>query len=327
MVPIKNSIICLIIAFNIIGIITNLILSNGKFCISDKDSFYRNGIEKMIVMILCGISIYFIMTLILIFNFNLQDPQEFQANQINYSNHSDQQNQRNQRNNANFKGFEIIEYFNCRGNGDGLGLLIIIIALISVVFLVIFLLVKLYKAMGRKNTAYCSIIFLTIIHMGISIICFGLIHHVNFYIIGGISSSLFIFNFLIILIPNCRKRQISNELENIEIKDPILMPQNGNNNILVRDNCVKTPLYNQVDNSKMNEIGKPIKSLNPINVFERNNEKPHQYFDDKNELLINQNDQISQTPNSRISDLSNAPLPNDFNLPTEEEIYKNYSNL
>jgi len=208
-----------------------------------------------------------------------------------------------------------------------LGLLIIIIALISVVFLFIFLLVKLYKAMGRKNTAYCSIIILTIIHMGISIICFGLIHHINFYIIGGISSCLFIFNFLIILIPNCRKRQISNDLENIQIKDPMLMQQNGNNNILVRDNCVKTPLYNQVDNSKMNGIGKPIKSLNPINVFERNNEKPHQYFDDKNELLINQNDQISQTPNSRISDLSNAPLPNDFNLPTEEEIYKNYSNL
>ena len=159
MVPIKNSIICLIIAVNIIGIITNLLLFSEKFCISDKDSFYH-GIEKLIVMILCGISIYFIMTLILIFNFNLQDPQEFQANQIYYSNNSDQQNQRNQRNNANFKGFEIIEYFNCRGNGDGLGLLIIIIALISVVFLFIFLLVKLYKAMGRKNTAYCSIIIL-----------------------------------------------------------------------------------------------------------------------------------------------------------------------
>ena len=77
----------------------------------------------------------------------------------------------------------------------------------------------------------------------------------------------------------------------------------------------------------MNNIGKPIESINPIYSFERNNEKYNQCLDNKNEFLNNQNYQISQTPNSRISDLSNAPLPNDVNLPTEEEIYKNYSNL
>ena len=328
MVPIKNNLIGLAIGFNLIGIIINFCLFYTSS--SNKNQIYDDT-NKVIVLILSGLSIYFTLSLIFTFNLeNIQQKQETQANKINnstqiyHSSHANPPKRVNQRNNSNNNRGGAINF---EGGGGDLGPLIIIIVVIGVIFSVLFLLVKLYQAMGKKNTAYCSIIFLTIIHMGISIICFGLIHHVNFYIIGGFSSCLFIFNFLIILIPNCRKRQISNDLENIQIKDPMLMQQNGNNNILVRDNCVKTPLYNQVDNSKMNGIGKPIKSLNPINVFERNNEKPHQYFDDKNELLINQNDQISQTPNSRISDLSNAPLPNDFNLSTEEEIYKNYSNL
>ena len=105
------------------------------------------------------------------------------------------------------------------------------------------------------------------------------------------------------------------------------MQENGNNNILVKDNYVTTQRNNQKAHSKMNNIGKPIESINPIYAFERNNEKYNQSFDNKNQFLNNQNDQISQTPNSRISDLSNAPLPNDVNLPKEEEIYKNYSNL
>ena len=328
MVPIKNNLIGLAIGFNLIGIIINFCLFYTSS--SNKNKIYDDT-NKVIVLILSGLSIYFTLSLIFTFNLeNIQQKQETQANKINnstqiyHSNHANPPKRANQRNNSNNNRGGAINF---EGGGGDLGPLIIIIVVIGVIFSVLFLLVKLYKAMGRKNTAYCSLIFLTIIHMGISIICFGLIHHVNFYIIGGFSSCLFIFNFLIILIPNCRKRQINNDLENSEIKDPILMKENDSSKILVRDKCVTTPKYNQVDNSKTNEIEKPIESINPIDVYERNNEKYDQYFDDKNELLINQNDQISQTPNSRISDLSNAPLPNDANLPTEEEIYKNYSNL
>ena len=328
MVPIKNGKICLITTINAIGIILNFVLSNKKFCISDKNSYSYEYSKKMAVMILSGISIYFTFTLLLTININNpQQNQETQGSQINHSNQLNQPNRRNQGNNSHNNGGGGTGTINCGGGGGDCAPLLIIVLVIIVLILVIFLLVQIYKALGRKNTVYCSLIFLSIIYMGISIICFSVIHHVNFYIIGGISSCLFIFNFLAILIPNCRKRQRNNNIENIEIKDPILIKENSSNSILVNDKCVTTPMYNLEDNFKMNEIEKPIESLNPIDVFERNNEKYDQCFDDKNELLNHQNGQISQTPNSRISDLSNAPLPNDVDLPTEEEIFKNNSNL
>lgn len=312
MVPIKNIIIFLIFILNAIGIALNFVF----FIKYSSVSTSSESDKKNIVLILNCLCIYFTLTFLFTFNFNNPQP--------------NQQNERNQRNNTHNNGggggFSSIDYGGGGGGGDLAGLLLVVI--VALVFImIIFLIVQIYKTMGRKNTVYCSLIFLSIIYMGMSITCLGLIHHFNFYIIGGISSCLFIFNFLIILIPNCRKRQRNNDIEKIEIKAPMLMQENGNNNILVSDNNVTTPIYNQEYNSKINDIGKPIENISASDGYERNNEKYDQCFDDKNEFLNNQNDQISQTPNSRISDLSNAPLPNDVNLPTEEEIYQNYSNL
>ena len=323
MVPIKNNIIFLLIALNAIGITLNFVFFTRKSSGSIKSSYSSESNKKDLVLILNCFCIYFIITLI--FSFNNNNPQQNQETQENQVNQPNQPNQRNHRNNAHNNGGGGVGAINCGGGGD-LGPLVIIILGILVFILLIFILVKIYEAMGRKNTAYCSLIFLSIIYMGISIICFGLIHHSNFYIIGGISSFFVIFNFLIIIILNCRKRQRNNDLENIEIKDQLLIQENDSNNLLISNKCVTTPMYNQEDNSKMNDIGKPIENVSAIDVYERNNEKYDQCFDDKNEFN-NQNDQVSQTPNSRISDLSNAPLPNDVDLPTEEEIYKNYSNL
>ena len=325
MVPIKNIIIFLIFVLNTIGITLNFVFFTRKSSGSTRYPYSSQSDKKDIVLILNCLCIYF--TLTLLFTFNIDNPQQNQATQANLINQPNQQNQRNQRNNAHNNGGGGFAPINCGGGGgDCAPLLIIVVAVLALV-MIIYLIVQIYKSMGRKNTVYCSLIFLSIIYLGMSITCFGLIQHLNFYIIGGISLCLFIFNFLMILIPNCRKSQRNNDLENIEIKDTILMQENGNKNILVNDNCVTTPIYNQEDNSKINDIGKPIESISAIDVYERNNEKYDQCFDDKNELQNNQNYQISQTPNSRISDLSNAPLPNDVNLPTEEEIYKNYSNL
>jgi len=257
------------------------------------------------------------------FNFeNTQENQTIQSNQINQTNHLNQRNYVH-----NNRGGDI-GTFNCGEGGDEIGPLIIVVGILLVAFLGFFLMYKLCQFIGKTNSAYCSIIFLSLIHLGISIICFGFIFSVNLYvIIGGFSSFLFIFTILLIFISFCLERKRNNDLKNIETKTPILMQENGNNNILVKDNYVTTQRNNQKAHSKMNNIGKLIESINPIYSFERNDEKYNQCFDNKNELLNNQNYQISQTPNSRISDLSNAPLPNDVNLPTEEEIYKNYSNL
>ena len=104
------------------------------------------------------------------------------------------------------------------------------VGLLLAAFLVFFLMYKFCQFIGKTNSAYCSIIFLSLIHLGISIICFGFIYSVDFYVIGGFSSFLFIFNILLILISICLGRKRNNDLENIETKTPILMQENGNNN-------------------------------------------------------------------------------------------------
>ena len=327
MVPIKNRIICLIITLNSIGIIINYFLLYGKSSSSYEYSNRENTL-KYIVIISYFLSMYFTFTLIFTFNVDhFPQNQAIQQNQVNQTNHKNHQFHQNQGNNAHLNGSGSNGTINCGEGGKDCGPLLLVIVVFLVFILIVIILVKIYQAMGRTNTAYCSLISLSVVYMTISILCFGLIHFLNFYIIGGISSFLFIFHVLIIVIPNCRNRQKNNDLENTEIKDPILMTENGTNNILVSDKSVTTPIYNQEDNSKVNDIEKPIESINAIDVCEKNNEKYDQCFDEKNELLNNQNDQVSQTPISRVSDLSNAPLPNDIELPTEEEIYKNYSNL
>ena len=385
MVPIKNSIICLIIALNATGIILNFVFinkrsSNSKsffskgsrvknndfnFSYKNEDNFNLskiNGNEniskenikslrkltryeddaKIYIIILTVFSLYF--TVSLIFTFNIENPKEnqkaqenqaaqtnqtdqiIQIDQTNQTNQINQADQTNQRNNARKNGGGGVVI--CCGDAKAFGVFGLVIAVALLIFLIVLLLSKLYTYMGRKNSAYCSLIFLSLIHLGISIICFSLIHSNNTYVIGGISSGLFIFNFLTILIPNlnCQKKQENNDIENIDAINPILLPENDYNSILIRDKP-STPIINEEDNSKMNEPEAPVGNINVIDVFERNNEKYDQSFDDKNESFNNQNEPIGQASYCRNSDLSNAPFPGDNDLSVEDELYKNYSNL
>lgn len=148
------------------------------------------------------------------------------------------------------------------------------------------------------------------------IICFGVI---EIFIVGGISSGLFAFNFLIILILNrkCIFRCGDSKESKVNI----------NNKAFINDQPITTPMINEAEKFKINDIGRPIENKNGIGLYKNNNamfeQKPNNY----NEMLnLPVDDQISQTPNSRVSDLSNAPLPADVDLPSENEIY-NYSNL
>jgi len=71
MVPIKNNLIGLAIGFNLIGIIINFCLFYTSS--SNKNQIYDDT-NKVIVLILSGLSIYF--TLSLIFTFNLENIQQ-----------------------------------------------------------------------------------------------------------------------------------------------------------------------------------------------------------------------------------------------------------
>jgi hypothetical protein len=231
MVPIKNSMICLIIILNAIGIAINYFL---LYMISDSsNNSSKNDINgtKYLLMILHILCIYFTFTII--FTFNCDDcrrNQEIHENQINQPNQQNQRNQRNQRNDGHNNGGGLIGPINCEGGGGDCAPLLLLIAMVCAVILLVFILVNVYHDLGKKNTTYCSLLFLSIFYIFISVICFGLVHFLNFYIIGGICSCLTIFNALIIVILNCRNRQRNNDLENTEIKDPILMTENGTNN-------------------------------------------------------------------------------------------------
>ena len=161
--------------------------------------------------------------------------------------------------------------------------------------------------------------------MVLSVFCFVFIDNL---VTGGISCGLFAFNFLLILILNLNLEYIFRC--NGSEEETKLKGENENNNILINKQLIPTPMSNETDNFKNNDIETPIENRNGIDTFKTNNEEFDQNPNDYKEMLnLPINDQVSQTPNSRISDLSHAPLPYDNDLPTEKEIYdqNNYSNL
>ena len=331
MVPIGNGVLCLAIFINIIGTtliivfafieegISNLEeiptksfhkfnlrgseLKNNEiyFPFKNKDIFDINKINeniskvklrslgqftntegKLILLIISGISLFFIINLILSVNYDDCCPNG--GNSFN--------------NNSN--GISITG--NCGGGEAGAAILLLIVFIF-----VIALFYMIQKAMGKKNAAYCSLISLSIIYMASSIICFGFIF---FLTAGGISCGLSAFNFLIILILNLNWEYIfrCNDSKEVNLKE-----ENINNNILINNQSITTPMINESYN-KINNIEKPIENINGIDKFNNNNELNGQISNNYNEMLNLPND----TPKDRISDLSNAPLPNDVDLPTEK---------
>ena len=186
------------------------------------------------------------------------------------------------------------------------------------VFLVISLFFQIQKIMGKKNAAYCSLISLSIIYIALSVFCFVF---KDYLITGGISCVLFAFNILLILILNLKWEYIFRCNGSKE---------NENNNILINKQLIATPMSIETDNFKSNDIETPIENRNGIDTFNKNIEEFDQNPNDYKEMQnLPINDQVSQTSNSKINDLSNAPLRYDNALPTENEIYnkKYFSNL
>jgi hypothetical protein len=256
-----------------------------------------NKKEQIIIMIISGIAIFFIINLILSVNYEDLDCCG----------------------GSGCKCDGDISLGNCGGNDVGAAILLLI-----VVFLVIALFYMIQKIMGKKNAAYCSLISLSIIYMISSVFCFAFI---DYLITGGISCGLFAFNFLLILILNLNWEYIFRCNGSKEIR---LKGENENKNILINKQLIATPMSNETDNFKNNDIETPIENRNGVDIFKKNNEEFDQNPNNYKEMLnLPINEQVSQTPNSRISDLSNAPLPYENDLPTENEIYnqKNYSNL
>ena len=113
-----------------------------------------------------------------------------------------------------------------------------------------------HKCMGQKNSAYCSLILLSIIQFGMSIFCFCIMLHIT----GIIALGLFLVNFLTILIPNldCIKRKKNNDNENLDnnskfgTPETMVLQENEFNNILINDKNIITPMLKEENNSKMN---------------------------------------------------------------------------
>ena len=257
----------------------------------------REEDQKIYVFVLSLLCIYFTVSLLFTFNNEKsqenkkdqanqinQDNQEIQINPDNQENQINQDNQTKQPNNAGNNNRGGVNLIFC---GDGkAGLVFFGVILLM---MLIFLIYKIYKHMGKKNSAYCSLIFLLIIYMLISIINFVFVPLDYSYYIGGISSGLFLFNFLVILIPNLisRKRQDNNDLEILDAKNPKLIPVNNDSCIFIKDNLVSTPIIKEEDN--YNEA--PVENMNGIDVKEKIFDKFGQSFDDKNEN--NQNERES----------------------------------
>ena len=281
--------------------------------------------QQIYVIILSFLSIYF--TVSLLFTINNENPQENQKTQENQTNQTNQiklASQANQTNNARNNDRGGFNFIFC-GGGNDIGIIGLVFVVGFLLIIIVFLISKIYMTMGKKKTAYCSLIFLLIIYMLTSIICFGFIPLDNSYAIGGICSGLFIFNFLVILIPNlnCRKRQDNNDIEIIDSKNPKLIPENDDSCIIIKDDLALTPIIKEEDNGKMNYNEAPVGNMEEIDVFEKIIDKYDQRFDNKNENNKNERESYS-----RNSELSNAPPPpNDESFMEEKEIYKNYSNL
>ena len=86
-------------------------------------------------------------------------------------------------------------------------------------------------------------------------------------------------------------------------------------------------MINEVYNYKIYDIESQFENIDGIDELIDSGKYEQNPNDYKEMINLPNNDQISRTSNNRISDLSNAPLPIDVDLPTEKEILYNYSTL
>ena len=260
----------------------------------------ENKYVQIIILILSGISTFLIINLILSINYenNSNLKEIFLIPNLNSSRDNSDSNKT--------KSNENIFEANCEND----------CTLFSLVISLLILLFKtIQKKMGKKNAAYCSLISLSIIYLASSAIC--LVFH--FFITGGISCGLFAFNFLIILILNLNWGFIFRCIGS--------KGENKNNNILINNQSTTTPMINEVYNYKIYDIESQYENIDGIDELINSGKYEQNPNDYKEMINLPNNDQISRTSNNRISDLSNAPLPIDVDLPNEKEILYNYSTL
>ena len=109
------------------------------------------------------------------------------------------------------------------------------------VYMIIYLLtVGIIKALGKKNSRYCSLILVSIVEIGMSIVCFIMEKEKDaFIVMGSIYSALAVFNFLAISIPNlsCEEKLRSQDFK---------VFNNQNQNYIMNNNSDN---YNNKDDS------------------------------------------------------------------------------
>ena len=260
MVPIRNSVICCLLILNIVGISLNIffIINGYQLRILEEESqisykqynlrgsklkINRNnffGISKLnenifkknvrllrihsfenyeiLIEVLNGFCFY--LFIILMISFCISDNQE------QFKFHFD---------------LDISGFFTHIENPVEILMIPFIIVIYLAVYMIIYLLtVGIVKALGKKNSRYCSLIFVSIVEIGMSIVCFIMVKEKDaFIVMGSIYSALAVFNFLAISIPNlsCEEKLRSQDFK---------VFNNQNQNFIVNNNSDN---YNNKDDS------------------------------------------------------------------------------
>ena len=249
------------------------------------------------MLVLDGISFYF--CIILMISFCIDNKNNYSSNNNNYNMNSNSNSNSNSKQTKS-KSSGASDCGNCSGCGDAGGLGIVLLVLLVAV-LVVIITYGLTKGIGKHASRYVSLIVLIILHLLASLLCINNLFTDNGiinYIIGGVSLFLVVINILGILLPNLNCCQILRyDYNPNSIKNNNPMSQNNNDKTTLLD---KKSISTQLDIER--------------NAYdsEKNYEKP------KNKQI---NDFREESP--RYSDYGNAPTPAVYDLPTENEIYKN----
>lgn len=265
---------------------------------------YSNNNNSLIIFINCFLAYFCI---ILMVSFCINEKGNGGNNLITSKDNSNNSNSSSNNNNSNKSksfGSTAIDCKSSGGGGDAGGLVICLLVIVLVIFLALLIVGLTYgitKGIGKHACRYVSLIILIFAQLILCLVCFSINKEEIFYIIGGISSFLAIMNFLGILLPNlnCCQRLTYGYNGKLITNNNIMFQSNNDKNILLEEKITSTPM----------DIGNEIYSEKKD--FEEPITKPI-------------NDLSSQSP--RYSDLSNAPLPMENDLPTENEIYNNNTN-
>lgn len=264
------------------------------------------NIKNALILVLNCVFSYF--CIILMISFCINENGNEGNKEITTKYNLNNSHSRSDNNNSNKSKSNDSAAIDCKGSGGGGGdaaglviCLLIIVLVIIFIILIAFLTYGLTKGIGKHACRYFSLIIIIVIQLAICAVCFFLYKEEIFYIIGGISSFLAIMNFLGILLPNlnCCQRLTYGYNGKLITNNNIMFQSNNDKNILLEEKTTSTPM----------DIG------NEIYCEKKDFEEP---------ITKPINDLSSQSP--RYSDLSNAPLPMENDLPTENEIYNNNTN-